>query len=183
MRFLPLLAAPLLALAPLTLHAATAQKKPTQAEPAAAPKSLGTTKNWSAFSAGSGKTEVCYLVGKPVKTLPEHVQRGRIAANVTHRPGENTFNTVNFQLGYETKPGSSAELTVDGKKYDLFTAKQGAWAADAATDKTITLALSKGKQAVIKAVSEHNNTSTDTYSLEGFGQALALIDKACNVKR
>jgi len=181
MRFLPLPAALLVALTPFTLAAAETHPQKAQAS-ASAPKSLGSTKNWSAFSAGSGKTLVCYLVGKPVKTLPEHVQRGRVAANVTHRPGENTYYTVNFQLGYETKPGSSAELTIDGKKFDLFTAKQGAWAADAATDKNVTLALSKGKQAVIKAVSEHNNTSTDTYSLEGFGQALALIDKACNVK-
>jgi Invasion associated locus B (IalB) protein len=181
MRFLPLLAAPLMALAPLTPHAAEPQKKPAQAE--AGPKVLGTTKNWSAFSTGSGKSLVCYLVGKPAKTLPEHVNRGRIAANVAHRPGENTYNTVNFQLGYETKAGSSAELTIDGKKYELFTAKQSAWAGDAATDKNVTIALSKGKQAVIKAVSEHNKASTDTYSLEGFAPALALIDKACNVKR
>lgn len=182
MRFLPLVAAPLVALLPLTLSAAETPKKSAQAE-AAAPKPLGASNNWSAFSSGSGKTLVCYLVGKPVKTLPQGVQRGRIAANVTHRPGENTYNTVNFQLGYDTKAGSNAELTIDGKKYDLFTAKQGAWAADAATDKTVTVALSKGKQVVIKAVSEHNNASTDTYSLDGFAQALALIDKACNVKR
>jgi hypothetical protein len=181
MRFLLLLTAPLLALAPLANMAAAPQQKPVQTD-AAAPKSLGTAKEWSAFSAGSGKSQVCYLVGKPVKTLPEHVQRGRIALNVTHRPGENSFNTVNFQLGYDAKPDSSAELTIDGKKYDLFTAKQGAWAKDG-EDKPITLALSKGKQAVIKAVSERNNASTDTYSLDGFGQALALIDKACNAKR
>ncbi|HEY1506004.1 MAG TPA: invasion associated locus B family protein [Stellaceae bacterium] len=182
MRFLPFSAAALIALTPLTVSVATAQQKPAQAD-AGAPKSLGTMKNWSAFSAGSGKTLVCYLVGKPAKSLPEHVTRGRIAANVTHRPGENTFNTVNFQLGYDTKSGSNAELTIDGKKYDLFTAKQGAWAADAATDKTVTIALSKGKEAVVKAVSEHNNASTDTYSLDGFAPMLALIDKACNAKR
>jgi hypothetical protein len=182
MRFLPFVAATLVALAPLTLTAAAPQPKPA-AQADSGPKTLGTMKNWSAFSAGSGKSQVCYLVGKPAKTLPEHVQRGRIALNVTHRPGENTFNTVNFQLGYDTKPDSPAELTIDSKKYDLFTAKQSAWAKDAATDKTVTIALSKGKEAVIKAVSEHNNTSTDTYSLDGFGQMLALIDKACSVKR
>jgi len=81
------------------------------------------------------------------------------------------------------KPNLQAKtLTIDGKKYELFTAKQGAWAKDAETDKTVAIALSKGKQAVIKAVSERNNASTDTYSLDGFGEALALIDKACNVK-
>jgi hypothetical protein len=182
MRFLLLLMAPLMAIAPITPYAAAPKQKPAEAN-AAAPQSLGTAKNWSAFSAGNGKSEVCYLVGKPAKTLPEHVQRGRIAANVTHRPGENTYNTVNFQLGYDTKPDSSAELAIDGKKYELFTAKQGAWAKDAATDKAITIALSKGKEAVVKAVSERNNASTDTYSLDGFGQMLALIDKACSVKR
>ena len=181
MRFLLLVTAPLMALTPLTVASAAPQPKPAQSE--AGPKTLGTAKNWSAFSAGSGKTQVCYLVGKPAKTLPEHVQRGRIAANVTHRPGENSFNTVNFQLGYDTKADSSAELTVDGKKYALFTAKQGAWANDAATDKAVTIALSKGKEAVVKAVSERNNASTDTYSLDGFGQMLSLIDKACSVKR
>jgi hypothetical protein len=183
MRFLPALAvAPLLALVPLTLNAAAPPEQIAQAA-AAAPKALGSDKNWSAFTAGSGKTLVCYMVGKPAKTLPEHVVRGRVQANVTHRPGENSFNVVNFQLGYDPKASSSADLTIDGKKFDLFTAKQGAWASDAATDKAVTIALSKGKQAVIKAVSEHNNTSTDTYSLDGFAQALALIDKACNVKR
>jgi hypothetical protein len=180
MRYLILVTAALMALAPLTLAAAP-QAKPAPAD--AGPKTLGTAKNWSAFSASSGKSQVCYLVGKPAKTLPEHVQRGRVALNVTHRPGENTLNTVNFQLGYDTKPDSGAELTIDGKKYDLFTAKQGAWAKDAATDKAITIALSKGKEAVVKAVSEHNNASTDTYSLDGFGPMLALIDKACGVKR
>ena len=180
-----------MALAPLTLNAAPASKpaaKPatpaksaTPAEPA--PKSLGTAKNWSAYASGGGKTEVCYIVGKPAKTLPEHVSRGRIDAHVTHRPGENSVNVVNFEIGYDAKPDSDAELTIDGKKFSLFTAKQGAWAADAAIDKAVTTALSKGKVAVLKATSVHNNSSTDTYSLDGFGAMLALIDKACNVKR
>ena len=87
---------------------------------------------------------------------------------------------MNFQLGYDAKAGSSADLTIDGKKYELFTAKQGAWAADAATDKTVTVALSKGKEAVIKAVSEHNNASTDTYSLDGLGDALDRAAKECS---
>jgi hypothetical protein len=192
MRFPTLiLAASLLALAPLTLNAAPASKpaakhatpakSATPAEPA--PKSLGSAKNWSAYATGSGKTAVCYIVGKPAKTLPEHVARGRIDAHVTHRPGENAVNVVNFELGYDAKPNSNADLTIDGKKFALFTAKQGAWASDAATDKAVTVALSKGKIAVLKATSAHAITTTDTYSLEGFSAMLALIDKACSVKR
>jgi hypothetical protein len=182
MRFPTLvIAASFLALAPLTLNAAPASKPATPAE--ATPKELGSTKNWSAYVSGSGKTLVCYIVGKPVKTLPEHVVRGRIDAHVTHRPGENALNVVNFEIGYDAKPDSNAELTIDGKKFTLFTAKQGAWASDSATDKAVTIALSKGKIAVLKATSAHNNTSTDTYSLEGFEAMLVVIDRNCNVKR
>ncbi|HVA11967.1 MAG TPA: invasion associated locus B family protein [Stellaceae bacterium] len=183
MRCLPFLAVTLLvAQAVPALDASAATRPPAPAE-TAVPKSLGGAKNWSAYSAGSGKALVCYLVGKPAKTLPQHVIRGRVDAHVTHRPGENAVNVVNFELGYAAKAGSSAALTIDGKKFALFTAKEGAWASDAATDKAITIALSKGKEAVLRAVSEHNNASTDTYSLDGFGQTLALIDKACNVRR
>jgi hypothetical protein len=184
--FLVIVAASSLMLASPSLNAAPASTpaaKPATPPAEAAPKVLGSTKNWSAYVSGSGKTQVCYIVGKPAKTLPEHVQRSRIDAHVTHRPGENALNVVNFELGYDAKPDSSAELTIDGKKYSMFTAKQGAWAADSATDKTITTALSKGKIAVLKATSAHNNTSTDTYSLEGFEAMLVLIDRACNVKR
>lgn len=190
MRLRLLVAASFLALVPLALNAAPATKPAAPAAPSkpaapaeAAPKPLGSDKNWSAYASGSGKTEVCYVVGKPAKTLPEHVVRGRIDAHVTHRPGENSLNVVNFDIGYDAKADSSAELSIDGKKFDLFTAKQAAWARDSATDKAVTIALSKGKIAVIKATSVHNNSSTDTYSLDGFAPMLALIDKACNVKR
>jgi hypothetical protein len=168
-----------LASAPALVSAAEAPK-PAAPE---GPKSLGSSKNWGAYSAGSGKTIVCYMVGKPVKTLPVNPTRGRVDAHVTHRPGENADNVVNFALGYETKANSKAELDIDGKKFPLFTNKDSAWAADAATDKAITQALGRGKQAVLKATSARGTNSIDTYSLEGVGKALELIDGTCKVKR
>lgn len=156
---------------------------PAFAGAAEVPKSLGGAKDWSAYVAGSGKTLVCYLVGKPAKSVPEKEPRGRIDAHVTHRPAENAFNVVNFDLGYKAKPGSDAELSIDGKKFSLFTNKDSAWTRDAATDKAVTLALAKGKEAVLKATPERGAATTDTYALDGFAHALALIDEACKVKR
>ena len=43
--------------------------------------------------------------------------------------------------------------------------------------------MAKGKQAVVKGVPQKGPPTTDTYSLAGFAQTLALIDKACGVKR
>ena len=166
---------------PLTTFAADAPKP--AAKEAAGPKTLGGSKAWSAYSAGEKATLVCYVVGHPAKSLPANATRGRIDAQITHRPGEKAVDVVDFELGYPAKAASSAELTVDGKKFSLFTSKEAAWTSDAATDRLVTNALAKGKQATIKATSEHGTETTDTYSLEGFAQTLALIDKACNVKR
>ncbi len=169
-----------LALAPYPASAANSAK-PAAAD-AASPRSLGAAKDWAAYSAGEKNTLVCYLVGHPDKSLPAGARRGRIDAHVTDRPGDKAFNVVNFDLGDDAKPGSSAELDIDGKKFTLFTNKNSAWANDAAEDEAVTIALSKGKRATVKAVTLHGIASTDTYSLEGLAAALAFIDKACGVK-
>lgn len=167
-----------LALAPPFAVAAD-QPKPADS----GPKSLGSAKAWSAYSAGEKAALVCYVVGKPTKSLPANAARGRIDAQITHRPGEKAVNVVDFELGYTAKAGSSAELDIDGKKFALFTSKEAAWASDAATDRQVTSALAKGKQATLKATSERGTATTDIYSLDGFAQAIAFADKACNVKR
>jgi len=58
-----------------------------------------------------------------------------------------------------------------------------AWAATADLDKTIVEAMAKGKQAILKGTPQKGKPTTDTYSLAGFVQALAMIDKACGIKR
>jgi hypothetical protein len=171
-----------LALAPVAALAADNPKPPPKpaTSPAAAPKSLGGDKAWGAYASGEKKTLVCYLVGHPAKSVPV---RRQVGASVTHRPGDNSLNVVSFALGYAAKPGTPAELDIDGKKFSLFTSKEAAWAPDSATDKTITLALAKGKQAILKATPEKGAATVDTYQLAGFGPTLALIDKSCGVKR
>jgi invasion protein IalB len=144
---------------------------------------LGSAEGWDAFSDAVKGHKICYLIGKPAKSEPASAKRGPIFASVTHRPSEKRTNEVSFTVGYLFKEGSDAELTVDGKKFSLFTNKEGAWAQDATTDKAVVEALAKGKQAVIKGTSVRGTQTTDTYSLAGFSQALAQIDKACGIKR
>ena len=65
--------------------------------------------------------------------------------------------------------GKEVQLVISGAETDL--------------DKTIVEALAKGKQAILKASPQKGKPTTDTYSLAGFAQALAMIDKACGIKR
>ena len=122
------------------------------------------------------------LTGEPLKREPAAKLR-RSMAMVTHRPGENIANVVSFVIGYPLKEGSDVSLDVGGAKFDLFTKGDSAWARTAELDKTIVEAMAKGKQAVARGTPRKSPPTTDTYSLTGFPQALAMIDKACDIKR
>ncbi len=144
---------------------------------------IGGAKGWDAFAYTEKGAKVCYLVGQPAKSEPAGLSRGRVDAYVTHRPADKAVNVVHFDAGYAFKEGAVAELDVDGRKFQLFTAKDAAWANDAVEDKAVTEALGKGKRAILKGSSARGTGTTDTYALDGFKDALAAIDKACGVRR
>jgi hypothetical protein len=147
------------------------------------PQRIGGAQNWTAYAYSDGKGKVCYLVGDPVKKEPANARRDRVNVLVTHNTGEKTQNVVSFVAGYAFADRAEVEVDVDGKKFMLFTAQDTAWARDPATDKAIVASLLKGKQAVVKGSSARGTATVDTYSLAGFAPTLAVIDKACNVKR
>jgi hypothetical protein len=161
--------------------AKAAATAPVAAEPQ--PKRLGTTDGWTAYTSPEASVRICYLVGSPTKSEPANIKRGAIHVLVTHNTADKTSNVVSFIAGYPFKELSDADLDVGGKKFNLFTKDDTAWARDAATDKAIVEAMQKGKQAIIKGSSTRGTATTDTYSLAGFASALAEIDKACKVKR
>ncbi len=144
---------------------------------------LGAADSWTAYAYEDKSGKVCYLTGDPQKTEPARSKRKHAVAMVTHRPGEKATNVVSFVKGFSLKEGSDATLDIGGSKYDLFTKGDTAWARTAELDRTIVDAMIKGKQAIVKATPEKGPSTTDTYSLTGFAHALALIDKACEVKR
>jgi hypothetical protein len=65
----------------------------------------------------------------------------------------------------------------------LFTKGDTAWSRTSDLDKTIVEAMAKGRQAILKATPQKGPPTSDSYSLSGFAQTLALIDKACGIKR
>ncbi len=154
--------------------------------PAAAdstPKEIGGASGWTAYSYTDKGGKVCYVVGHPAKSEPQKLTRSPIDLLVTHRPGEKAVNVVQFDVGTPFKEKSTVDLDIGGKKFSLFSNKDAAWAPDAATDKAVTEALSKGKEAVLKGTSAKAAALIDTYTLDGFALALVAIDKACGVKR
>jgi hypothetical protein len=162
--------------------AAVATAKPAAASTAAAQR-LGEAGAWTAYTTGEAANRVCYVVGKPEKAEPSGGGRKPPMAMVTHRPAENVANVVSFVEGYPLREGSEVALAVGAGKFELFTKDDSAWARTSDLDKSIVAALTKGKRAVVKGQPQKGPATTDVYPLDGFPKALALIDKACGVKR
>lgn len=162
-------------------HPASAAAPPADAAPQT--KTLGSAGAWSAFASHDKTGRVCYLAGHPEKSEAGGMSRSGPMALVTHRPEENIANVVSFVEGYTLKNGSTVALDISGKKFDLFTNGDSAWAATSDLDRTIVETLAKGTSATVKGEPEKGRPTTDTYALAGFAKALALIDKACGVTR
>ena len=167
--------------------AAGAQPTAAAARPAvpatAAAEQLGSAGAWTAYTAGDATGKVCYVVARPEKSEPGGSGRKLPMAMVTHRPAENVANVISFVEGYALKEGSDVALAVGDHKFELFTRDDSAWARTSELDRSIVAALAKGKRAVVKAQPQKGQPTTDIYPLNGFPKALALIDKACGVKR
>jgi hypothetical protein len=180
--FSPLVPLILLAAIPVCAQAANKSTSPQHVSRSTATQ-LGAVASWTAYTYKEKSGRVCFLAGDPQKREPATATRKPSIAMVTHRPQEKIANVVSFAAGYPLKEGSEASVDIGGTTFNLFTKGDSAWARTAELDKAIVETMAKGKQAVVKALPEKGPPTTDTYSLAGFAQALALIDKACDIKR
>jgi invasion protein IalB len=157
------------------------QHAPPKDETPAA-QTLGTADAWTAYLTQDKTGRVCYLVGQPRTSEPSRFARKPATAMVTHRPAEKIANVVSLVEGYKLKEGSEVTLDIDGRKFDLFTNGDSAWARTSELDGSIVATLAKGKEAQVKGLPQKGPATIDTYALAGFAKALALIDKACGIK-
>ena len=178
------------ALLPLASGAETKPKtKPAPAPATAAPSAdpgpghvLGTAGSWTAYMAQNKEGKICYIAGQPEKSEPTGMKRKTVMATVTHHTQDQVANVVSFDEGYPLNEDDQVVLKVGKDKFTLFARDDSAWAATSELDKAIVTALAKEKQAVVRTTPKKGHATIDTYTLAGFAKALALIDKACDVK-
>lgn len=135
--------------------------------------------NWVAYVFEENGGKVCYMAAKPTKAEGKYSKRGDVVAMITHRPAEGTKDVFSYMAGYGYKKGSDVTVSIDSKKFTLFTQNDMAWAADAGADSSIAAAIQKGSNMVVKGVSGRGTETTDTYSLSGSTKAYEAITAAC----
>ncbi len=143
------------------------------------PKQLSSHKDWTTFAYAEKGKKVCYAAAKPADSEPKAVKRGEIFFLITLRPAEKVVDEVSMVAGYPFKDGSEVVVEVDGKKFDLFTDTETAWARAVQTDKAIVQAMVKGNDLVVRGTSARGTKTVDRYSLQGFKAAHEAILKAC----
>jgi opacity protein-like surface antigen len=148
---------------------------------------LGVNKDWSAFTAGSGSSKICYTLSKPTATQPKAAKRDPTYFIITDWPGRKpkTKSEPEVVPGYQYKDGATVAAQVGSQKFELFakndTGAGAAWVRERADEVRLIEAMKKGKQLVVTGTSLRGTVTRDTYSLAGLGDALQKIHEACGL--
>ena len=146
---------------------------------------LGVFGNWSAFSAGTGNAMTCYAMSKPRAQQPKATKRGDVYLMVSDWPGRKVKAEAQILPGYEYKANAPVTLAVGPDKFTFFSrneAKSGsAWIQSLTDSEKLIDTMGKGVSAVAAGTSARGTKTVDTYSLQGFNDALAKIHAACNM--
>ncbi len=146
---------------------------------------LGAFKNWQAYSTGTGSSMTCYAMSAPRAMQPRGAKRGSIFLMVSDWPGRKVKAEPQIVPGYGYKPGAVVTLGIGGERFNFFSRNEGtsgaAWLQNLNDTNALMNALSRGVSAVAIGTSQRGTRTVDTYSLAGFGDAMAKIHSACNM--
>jgi hypothetical protein len=127
----------------------------------------------------------CWGVSKPKETVNSKdgkvvsARRGDILMFVTFRPGSGAKGEVSFTGGYPFASGSTVNIDINGKSYELFSEGEWAWPATPADDSGLLAAMKAGSSAVVTGRSGRGTQTKDTFSLQGFTAAMAEAEQRC----
>jgi hypothetical protein len=130
---------------------------------------------WGTYSYQSKDGKVCYVLSVPTEKKPTSLDHGDIYFFVSQKPGENVSYEPQFIASYEFKADSKVDVSVDGKKYVMFTRGTSAWLENAAEEPALVAAMKGGSDMSVSAVSGRGNDTSYKFSLKGITAALDSI--------
>lgn len=133
---------------------------------------------WGAYSYQGDKGKICYVLSVPTSEKPKDVDHGDVFFLISQRPGQNVTYEPQAMMGYDLKPGSKVDVSIDGKSFTMFTKGNSAWVENAAQEPALVSDMRSGHSMTVKAVSSRGTNTEYTYSLAGVTAALDKI-KSC----
>lgn len=157
------------------------------AVPAAAQALTGTNRvvatyaDWRVVLAETNRGKVCYAAGSPHVREPEGAVRGPAYVFVTTRPEDRVRDEISILFGFEVTRRS--DIDVGGETFGLAGDSEGAWIADLAEEARLVAAMRREARMRVRSLSELGEGTVDTYSLNGFGEALDHARRECSDRK
>lgn len=153
------------------------------AAPAHAATSIGTFKQWGAYTSNDSGNKMCFVASQPQesKYQPNNVvSRDPVFFMITSIPAKNIRNEASTIIGYPFADNVKVTVEIDGgSQFTMFTDKDSAWIENPAQESDLIAAMQKGNRMVVVGKSRRGTVTTDTYSLSGITAALDAIAKEC----
>jgi hypothetical protein len=165
-----------LALATIAVTAAAADEVDSRGEPSLE----GAFNDWSLYELQENGNPICYL-SSGLERSSDNVARHRPAVVlITNRPAEARRGVVSVDPGYIYEDSGTVLMSIGRRQFHLYPKGGQAWAEDA-DDQQIIAAIRGGSTLVVTGRMKGGPATTDTFSLRGFGTALAALDRACPI--
>lgn len=154
------------------------------AQVAAKPTLIGTFNDWQTWSYtgpyhGTGEGKVCYIYAEPEKMEPQRLDHGRVSFSIASAPSQGIQAEANFVVGYTMREQSSVTVTVDGRKFTMFTQGDSAWLLNKDEEPELLAAMKAGSNMTVSAVSGRGNNTSYEYSLSGVTAAADKMTAEC----
>ncbi len=141
-------------------------------------KRISQHKDWATYSYDANSGKVCYVLSVPSAKEPSHLDHGDIYFSVSQKPGQNVAFEPQFIASYNLKETSKVTVSIDGKKFSMFTKGKLAWLENAAEEPMLVDAMKAGSKMQVAATSGRGNSTNYMFSLSGITAALNSI-KTC----
>ena len=144
------------------------------------PSLEGLYSDWSLYAMQENGNLTCYLSSGLERSSDNVARRRPAVVLITNRPAEGRRGMVSVNPGYVYEDNSQVLMSIGRRQFHLFAVGGSAWAEDA-DDAQIIAAIRGGSTLVVTGRAKSGPTTTDTFSLRGFGPALVALDRACPV--
>ncbi len=148
--------------------------KAAKAAKAPPPESVGIFGDWQAATHTEAGETICYAFSRPKSSDPALASRGDVVLTVTERA--KLRDTVALSAGFDYPAKAIPSVSVDGKKFELYTSGRSAFARDGTA---LIAAFGKGSDAVFTSPAAKGKVVTDHFSLKGFGAAMRAVLVIC----
>lgn len=121
----------------------------------------------------------CFITSEPTSSQSAAADRQSPRAYISAWPKDGIRAEVSFRMGFRIKKSTPGMATVNPTGYRLFGSGDRVYVSDSTRELKLVEAMRKGSSMTVAATPVSGATVTDTYSLNGLGQALQKLQETC----